>query len=197
MRDPADDQASRVCAEDTPEPVGGGLGARTPIGGHSGDGKGCAGSRRTASFGSTPEVAARPLAWCPGCWLRARVRSWGCATAAVEGAPVEREAGGGLEVRLRCFRRAGAPVPGSLRGAGWRDLQRQAVDSSFLHVGKDWGLRDVGAWSVVLGLLRPWSSWALACPVHGPPPAASHYFTQFPLVSTANYLPQTQNQPWV
>lgn len=63
-------------------------------------------------------MAARPLAWCPGCWLRARVRSWGCAMAAVEGAPVEREAGGGLEVRLRCVRTAGGPCAWVPPGSG-------------------------------------------------------------------------------
>lgn len=176
--------------------MGGGLGARSRIGGHSRGGKRGAGSRGTASFGSTPEVAAWPLARCPRCWLRARVRSRGCAMAAVEGAPVEREAGGGLEVRLLCVRRAGGPFAWIPPGSGVERSAEAGGGLLFSPCGQRLGSRDVGTWSVVLGLLRPRSSsWSLACPVHRLPPAASHCFTQLPFVGTANDLPQTQNQP--
>lgn len=87
--------------------MGGRLGARSRIGRHcwSGGERG----QGARSSGERAGSGRRPRARGPWWWLRARVRSRGCAMAAVEGAPVEREAGGGLEVRPQCIRRAGGP----------------------------------------------------------------------------------------
>lgn len=105
---------------------------------------------------------ARSRVLCPKYWLRARVRSRGCAMAAVEGTPVEREAGGGLEVRLRCVLRAAGPGAWVPPGSGVEDRSSEAGGRPLFSPSREtlgpWGRRHV-----VLTLLCPWPSYGSRC----------------------------------
>ena len=177
----------RACAGETPEPVGGGLGARPRIGRHS-----RVGGWRVK--GSLPEHAwsdRPPLARCPGWWPRAQGRNAGWALGAVEGR---------LGVAWRWDHAGIAQLGAPGRELGSRSSEEGAELSKREGLGLPGPRRPMRAVRPSKPLALILVS-ALAAHLQLPSSAASpfYFLFQFPPVSSANHIsprPRINPQAW-